>query len=104
MVPSMNPRGGPDAQAKIQGEANQRVGLPSPGELEALALGVSARMAQAPLAGREVLRRLLKDGRKTSLLGPSSSGCLETACSVPRACDLLRPESPRTVQTQSCGC
>src|SRR5439155_8821410 len=51
------------AIAAIQREATQPIHLPSPGELEALALDVSARVAQDPLAGREVLKRLLKDGR-----------------------------------------
>jgi hypothetical protein len=37
--------------------------LPFPAQLEAQALDVSARVAQDPLAGREVLRRLLQDGR-----------------------------------------
>jgi DNA invertase Pin-like site-specific DNA recombinase len=49
--------------AAIERDAASVIHLPSPEELEQLAHDIEARIAQDPLAGREILRRLLKDGR-----------------------------------------
>jgi hypothetical protein len=49
--------------ASIEREASAPIRLPSPAELERFVVDIEARIAQDPLAGREHLRRLLKDGR-----------------------------------------
>ena len=58
--------------AAILREAADPIRLPSPAELERLVLDIEGRIAQDPVAGREHLRRLLKDGR--IVLEPQADG------------------------------
>jgi site-specific DNA recombinase len=52
-----------EAIAAIVREASEPIHLPSPAELERVVYDIDARLHQDPLAARELLRRLFKDGR-----------------------------------------
>jgi site-specific DNA recombinase len=51
------------AIAEILKETAEPIRLPSPADLERLVFDLDARIAQDPLKGRELLRRVFKDGR-----------------------------------------
>jgi hypothetical protein len=52
-----------EAIAAIVREASEPIHLPSPAQLEKGVYDIDARLHQDPLAARELLRRLFKDGR-----------------------------------------
>src|SRR5204862_6627582 len=52
-----------EAIAAIERQARQPIHLPSPTEIERRARAIQELIARDPLRGREILRRVLKDGR-----------------------------------------
>ncbi len=52
-----------EAIEAIRREATEPIHLPSPREIEAFVADLDAELAQDPLRARELLRRVLKDGR-----------------------------------------